>query len=96
MVSSLTIKVCLAVCLISVMMQTEARILPGSIAMMRKQRSSEPAQYADLEDMPEGRVPCRGLCMFMRLEAMLKEMKEMAAAATNKEKRFDGYLYDFV
>jgi hypothetical protein len=24
--------------------------------------------------------------MFMRLEAMLKEMKEMAAAATNKEK----------
>ena len=42
--------------------------------------------YLILEDMPEGRVPCRGLCMFMRLEAMLKEMKEMAAAATNKEK----------
>jgi len=87
---------CLAVCLVSVMVPTEARILPGS--MMRQQRSNGPAaiQYADPEDMNEGRGPCRGLCMFMRLEQMLKEMKEMTAAAADRQKRFDGYLYDFV
>jgi len=51
----------------------------------------------DIEGMEPGILssmeerPCVGLCYVLRLQRLAKEL-----GLTNKDKRFDGYLYDFV